>query len=70
MAFSAAARVRIANASSQWRNNKIGTVKTVLSGSQYAVRLDGHSCGQTQQFAETDLKATTLASPIDYARCA
>ena len=70
MAFAVDDRVKIATQHSQWRNAGFGTVKQVLSGSKYAVQLDGHGCGQTQTFDEDELKATGLASTVDYSRCA
>jgi len=48
----------------------MGTVKVVKAASQYDVLLDGHGCASRVEFAEDELQATGLASPIDYSRCA
>lgn len=62
--FNAAARVKVTDQHSEFRN-KLGTVIS-RSGNDHQVRLDGFPAGATKLFIAGELGSTTLPSPIDY----
>jgi len=68
MAITTSSRVSVIDQSSEYRNMK-GTVKAVLSGSAFDVRLDGHSCGKPVRLLESQLAETALTAEYDYANC-
>lgn len=65
MAFAVAARVKVNDDHSEFRN-KLGTVESV-SGDNHQVRLDGFPVGKTFLLTTAQLRSTTQPCPVTYA---
>lgn len=64
MAFSASARVKVTDQSSDYRG-QLGTVISV-DDDNHQVRMDGLGVGRTILLTTSQLSTTTIASPITY----